>query len=93
MALPTLQEAVAGGAWQSGPSEMLAEYLKGVEEKYPGVERINVRVVMGMPGEGIKDQLSPHPDLPPGGKGLILSLVAGGLPEAEEWGNRAELKP
>ena len=57
-ALPTLQEAVDGGTWLCGPSEMLVEHLKGVEEKYPGVERINLGAVMGMPREVFKDQLS-----------------------------------
>ena len=57
-ALPTLQEAVDGGTWLCGPSEMLVEHLKGVEEKYPGVERINLGAVMGIPREVFKDQLS-----------------------------------
>ena len=58
VALPTLQEAVDGGTWLCGPSEMLVEHLKGVEERYPGVERINLGAVMGMPREVFKDQLS-----------------------------------
>ena len=58
VALPTLQEAVDGGTWLCGPSEMLVEHLKGVEEKYPGVERISLGAVMGMPREVFKDQLS-----------------------------------
>ena len=57
-ALPTLQEAVDGGTWLCGPSGMLVERLKGVEERYPGVERINLGAVMGMPREVFKDQLS-----------------------------------
>ena len=58
VALPTLQEAVDGGTWLCGPSEMLVEHLKGVEERYPGVERINLGAVMGIPREVFKDQLS-----------------------------------
>ena len=58
VALPTLQEAVNGGTWLCGTSEMLVEHLKGVEEKYPGVERINLGAVMGMPLEVFKDQLT-----------------------------------
>ena len=58
VALPTLQEAVDGGTWLCGPSEMVVEHLKGVEERYPGVERINLGAVMGMPREVFKDQLS-----------------------------------
>jgi len=30
----------------------------GIEEKYPGVERVNIGAVMGMPLEVFKDQLS-----------------------------------
>ena len=62
VALPTLQEAVAGGTWLCGPAEMLVEHLKGVEEKYPGVERINVGAVMGMPRDVFKDQLTKFAD-------------------------------
>ena len=56
--LPTLEEAVAGGGWLCGPPELLVEHFERVEEKYPGIERINVGAVMGMPLEVFKDQLS-----------------------------------
>ena len=56
--LPTLEEAVEAGAWFCGTSEDMVEHLKGIEEKYPGIERVNVAAVMGMPLEVFKDQLS-----------------------------------
>ena len=58
VALPTLQEVVNGGAWLCGPTEMLVEHLKDFEDKYPGVERINLGAVMGTPRQVFKDQLS-----------------------------------
>ena len=58
VALPTLEEAVEGGTWLCGPPETIVEHLKGVQERYPGVERINLGSVMGMPREVFKDQLS-----------------------------------
>jgi alkanesulfonate monooxygenase SsuD/methylene tetrahydromethanopterin reductase-like flavin-dependent oxidoreductase (luciferase family) len=56
--LPTLEEAVEGGSWLCGPPESVLESLKSAEEKYPGVERVNIGSVMGMPLEVFKDQLS-----------------------------------
>ena len=58
VALPTLDEAVEAGSWLCGTSEAVAEALKRIEEKYPGVERVNIAAVMGMPLEVFKDQLS-----------------------------------
>jgi hypothetical protein len=34
------------------------DHLLAVEEKYPGVERVNIGSVMGMPLEVYKDQLA-----------------------------------
>ena len=56
--LPTLEEAVAGGSWLCGSPGSVAESLKQAEERYPGVERINIGSVMGMPLEVFKEQLS-----------------------------------
>ena len=58
VALPTLDEAVAAGSWLCGTSADVVEHFKGIEEKYPGVERVNIGAVMGMPLEVFKDQLS-----------------------------------
>jgi alkanesulfonate monooxygenase SsuD/methylene tetrahydromethanopterin reductase-like flavin-dependent oxidoreductase (luciferase family) len=56
--LPTLEEAVEGGGWICGTPEVAVEALKSAEENYPGVERVNIGSVMGMPLEVFKDQLS-----------------------------------
>ena len=56
--LPTLEEAVENKVWLCGPPEQIAEHLMSVEEKYPGVERVNLGAVMGMPQEVFKDQLT-----------------------------------
>ena len=56
--LPSLEPAVAGHGWLCGPAEMIVEHLQSVQEKFPGVERVNLGAVMGMPREVFKDQLS-----------------------------------
>jgi alkanesulfonate monooxygenase SsuD/methylene tetrahydromethanopterin reductase-like flavin-dependent oxidoreductase (luciferase family) len=56
--LPTLESAAASKAWLCGPPELIVEHLKSVAEKYPGVERVNLGTVMGMPREVFKDQLT-----------------------------------
>ena len=56
--LPTLEEASASKAWLCGPPEAIIAHLKGVEQKYPGAERINMGAVMGMPLDVFKDQLT-----------------------------------
>ncbi|HZA23627.1 MAG TPA: LLM class flavin-dependent oxidoreductase, partial [Dehalococcoidia bacterium] len=56
--LPTLESAAASKAWLCGPPELIVEHLKSVAEKYPGVERVNLGAVMGMPREVFKDQLT-----------------------------------
>jgi alkanesulfonate monooxygenase SsuD/methylene tetrahydromethanopterin reductase-like flavin-dependent oxidoreductase (luciferase family) len=56
--LPTLEDAVSGNTWLCGPPSLIIDHLKMVEAEYPGVERINVGAVMGMPLEVFKDQLT-----------------------------------
>ena len=58
VALPTLEEAVSGNTWLCGPPELIVDHLKQVEEDYPGVERVNFGMVMGMPLDVFKDQLT-----------------------------------
>ena len=58
VALPTLEAAVAQKTWLCGPAEQLVDHLRQVEEQYPGLERINLGAVMGMPREVFKDQLT-----------------------------------
>ena len=56
--LPTLEDSVSAGTWLCGPPGVIIEHLKKVEDEYPGVERVNVGSVMGMPREVFKDQLA-----------------------------------
>ena len=56
--LPTLEAAVASGAWLCGSPDDVVNQLKETEGKYPGVERVNLGSVMGMPREVFKEQLS-----------------------------------
>jgi len=56
--LPTLEAAVDNKVWLCGPAEYIVEHLKGVEQQYPGVERVNLGSVMGMPQAVFKDQLT-----------------------------------
>ena len=58
VALPTLEDAVSNDTWLCGPAEFVVDHLKQVEKDYPGVERVNVGAVMGMPLEVFKDQLT-----------------------------------
>ena len=58
MELPTLEASVESKTWLCGPPEMIVEHLKSVEEKYPGVERVNLGAVMGMPRQVFQDQLT-----------------------------------
>ena len=56
--LPTIELAAQNKAWLCGTPEMIIDHLKKVEEKYPGLERINLGSTMGMPKQVFKDQLS-----------------------------------
>src|SRR5215467_11951375 len=48
--LPTIEEAVQAGSWLCGPSERNIEKLLPIQEKYPGLEQINVGcTTMGTP--------------------------------------------
>jgi hypothetical protein len=62
VALPTLEAAVAQKTWLCGPAEQIVDHLQQVEEQYPGLERINLGSVMGMPREVFMDQLTKFAD-------------------------------
>ena len=55
--LPTIEGAVESGAWLCGSPDDVINQLKETEAKYPGVERVNLGSVMGMPRQVFKDQL------------------------------------
>ena len=55
--LPTLRNAVKAGAWLCGPPELIVEKLMAIQDKYPGLEQINVGQVVGTPQRVILEQL------------------------------------
>jgi hypothetical protein len=56
--LPVIEEAVKAGSWLCGPPELIIEKLMAVQEKYPGLEEINVGcTTMGTPLSVTLEQL------------------------------------
>ncbi len=55
--LPTIRDAVKSGSWLCGPPELIAEKLLAIQDKYPGLEQINVGQVVGTPQAVILEQL------------------------------------
>jgi alkanesulfonate monooxygenase SsuD/methylene tetrahydromethanopterin reductase-like flavin-dependent oxidoreductase (luciferase family) len=57
--IPTLEDAVKAGSWYCGPPEGFVAYLQALEDKYPGLEYINVgSASVGVPKSVILEQLS-----------------------------------
>lgn len=55
--LPTLEEAVEAGSWLCGPPELITEAIMELQERYPGLEAINIGSVIGTPERVILEQL------------------------------------
>ena len=55
--LPTIEDAIENGSVLAGPPELIIEKLKGVEERYPGLKRVQVGQPVGTPQSVILDQL------------------------------------
>ena len=55
--LPTLEPAVEAGSWLCGPPELIIEKIQQIQDKYPGLEQINVGSVIGTPKTVILEQL------------------------------------
>ena len=55
--LPTLEQAVAAGSWLCGPPELIIEKIQHIQDRYPGLEAINVGSVIGTPKTVILEQL------------------------------------
>jgi alkanesulfonate monooxygenase SsuD/methylene tetrahydromethanopterin reductase-like flavin-dependent oxidoreductase (luciferase family) len=55
--IPTLEEAFEAGSWYCGPPEGFVEFLQQAEEKFPGLEIVNVQSAMGTPEAVILEQL------------------------------------
>ena len=56
--LPTIEQGVESGSWFCGPPELVAEKLMEIQERYPGLEEVNLGVTsMGMPLSATLEQL------------------------------------
>ena len=56
--LPTIEDGVRSGAWFCGPPEVVTEKLMEIQERYPGLEEVNLGVTsMGMPLSATLEQL------------------------------------
>jgi hypothetical protein len=49
MKLPSIEDAEASGGFLCGPADLIIEKLKAVERKYPGLERVNMSMPVGVP--------------------------------------------
>ena len=47
--LPTIEDAEASGGFLCGPAELIIEKLKAIEKKYPGLQRVNLSMPVGVP--------------------------------------------
>ena len=55
--LPTVREADEAGSWLCGPPESVVERLMAVQERYPGLQYVNVGSVIGTPQSVVLEQL------------------------------------
>jgi alkanesulfonate monooxygenase SsuD/methylene tetrahydromethanopterin reductase-like flavin-dependent oxidoreductase (luciferase family) len=55
--IPTLEQACEAGSWYCGPADGMVAFLQEVEEKYPGLEVVNVQSAMGTPKAVLLEQL------------------------------------
>jgi alkanesulfonate monooxygenase SsuD/methylene tetrahydromethanopterin reductase-like flavin-dependent oxidoreductase (luciferase family) len=54
--VPTLEDYIQTGAWFAGTPEQLVATLKELEERYPGMQDINLSTPMGTPEAMMLDQ-------------------------------------
>ena len=55
--LPTLEEAVEDGSWLCGPPEVIVEGLADLQERYPGLEHVNMGLPIGTSEGSMLEQL------------------------------------
>ena len=55
--LPTLKDAVGAGSWICGPPEHVIEELMSIQDRYPGLELINLGSAAGTPQNVAVEQL------------------------------------
>ena len=55
--LPSLKQSVDAGGWLCGPPESIIEKIQDLQDRYPGLQSINVGSVIGTPQNVILEQL------------------------------------
>lgn len=55
--VPTIAQAMEARAWYCGPAEGMIEYIKELEQSFPGLTTINVQSSMGTPEAVMLEQL------------------------------------
>ena len=55
--LPTLEDGVEAQAWLCGPPDLIIDKLMALQERYPGLEQVNVGSVVGTPQSVVTEQL------------------------------------
>ena len=55
--LPTLEEAVESGSWIVGPPEYIRERLEEIEDRWPGLDQVNMGLPVGTPQKVMLEQL------------------------------------
>ena len=55
--LPTIEDAVDNVAWLCGPPDLIVEQLMDIQERYPGLNQVNIGNSVGMPQSLIVEQL------------------------------------
>jgi alkanesulfonate monooxygenase SsuD/methylene tetrahydromethanopterin reductase-like flavin-dependent oxidoreductase (luciferase family) len=55
--LPRIADAIKAGGVLCGSPEQIIEHLKGLEERYPGLERVMVSLSVGVPQTAVLEQL------------------------------------
>lgn len=55
--VPTIDQAMGARSWYCGPADGMIDYLKELEESFPGLEAVNVQSSMGTPENVMIEQL------------------------------------
>ena len=75
--LPHLDDAVKAGGFLAGPPDLIIEQLKGLEQRYDGLERISVGQPVGTPESVILEQLQRFSEeIMPAFKGRVQEPVS-----------------
>ncbi len=56
--VPTVEHYMKTGAWFAGPPEELVAYLRSLEDRFPGLEHVNLSTSMGTPKAVMLEQLA-----------------------------------